>query len=238
MDTQFHAVPALASRRSLENDLDRLLDAATEATAIFRAAVEAYLTAGSESACWSLAQRISTQMCTVDELQQRFATGTRDATFASGTRPAMIEPLNAVTGLFREMRRQITAFAVESGFSGDAREVPAYLVTDLQELSDAVCAAVDELIEGCRPCMLLWGQPMCVGDDLGVSWYESQADRLSMQLIKQIFADDALDLKVKLHLAQVVEEVDRVADYAERVDRDLRAGRMAGLASRASRDSH
>ena len=71
MDTQFHAVPALASRRSLENDLDRLLDAATEATAIFRAAVEAYLTAGSESACWSLAQRISTQMCTVDELQQR-----------------------------------------------------------------------------------------------------------------------------------------------------------------------
>ncbi|HRF71689.1 MAG TPA: hypothetical protein PL117_02875 [Accumulibacter sp.] len=238
MDTQFHAVPALASRRSLENDLDRLLDAATEATAIFRAAVEAYLTAGSESACWSLAQRISTQMCTVDELQQRFATGTRDATFASGTRPGMIEPLNAVTGLLREMRRQITAFAVESGFSGDAREVPAYLVTDLQELSDAVCAAVDELIEGCRPCMLLWGQPMCVGDDLGVSWYESQADRLSMQLIKQIFADEALDLKVRLHLAQVVEEVDRVADYAERVDRDLRAGRMAGLATRASRDSH
>ena len=238
MDTQIHAAPALASRRALENDLDRLLDAAAEATAIFRAAVDAYLTAGSESACWSLAQRISTQMCTVDELQQRFATGTRDATFASGTRPGMIEPLNAVTGLFREMRRQITAFAVESGFSGDAREVPAYLVTDLQELSDAVCAAVDELIEGCRPCMLLWGQPMCVGDDLGVSWYESQADRLSMQLIKQIFADDALDLKVKLHLAQVVEEVDRVADYAERVDRDLRAGRMAGLASRASRDSH
>ena len=238
MDTQFHSAPALASRRSLENDLDRLLDAAAEATAVFRAAVEAYLTAGSESACWSLAQRISTQMCTVDELQQRFATGTRDATFESGTRPGMIEPLNAVTGLLREMRRQITAFAVESGFSGDAREVPAYLVTDLQELSDAVCAAVDELIEGCRPCMLLWGQPMCVGGDLGVSWYESQADRLSMQLIKQILADEALELKVRLHLAQVVEEVDRVADYAERVDTDLRAGRMAGLATRASRDSH
>ena len=239
MDTQFHSAPALASRRSLENDLDRLLDAAAEATAVFRAAVEAYLTAGSESACWSLAQRISTQMCTVDELQQRFATGTRDATFASGALPGMIEPLNGMTGLLREMRRQITAFAVESGFSGGAREVvPAYFVTDLQELSDAVCAAVDELIEGCRPCMLLWGQPMCVGGDLGVSWYESQADRLSMQLIKQILADEALELKVRLHLAQVVEEVDRVADYAERVDTDLRAGRMAGLATRASRDSH
>ena len=239
MDTQIHAAPALASRRALENDLDRLLDAAAEATAIFRAAVDAYLTAGSESACWSLAQRISEQMRTVDELQQRGATGMRDATFESGTRPGMIEPLNGMTGLLREMRRQITAFAVESGFSGGAREVvPAYFVTDLQELSDAVCAAVDELIEGCRPCMLLWGQPMCVGDDMGVGWYESQADRLSMQLIKQIFADDALDLKVKLHLAQVVEEVDRVADYAERVDTDLRAGRMAGLATRASRDSH
>jgi hypothetical protein len=43
---------------------------------------------------------------------------------------------------------------------------------------------------------------------------------------------------VKLPLAQLVEEIDRVADQAEGIDRELRARRMAGLATAAGRDSH
>jgi hypothetical protein len=59
-----------------------------------------------------------------------------------------------------------------------------------------------------------------------------------MQLLKRIFADDTIDLELKLSLAQLVEEIDRVADYAEEIDNGLRASRMAGLAAAGARGSH
>jgi uncharacterized protein Yka (UPF0111/DUF47 family) len=55
-----------------------------------------------------------------------------------------------------------------------------------------------------------------------------------MQLIKQIFADDSLDIEAKLPLAQLVEEIDRVADYAEAVAKELLASRGSVMAIRAS----
>ncbi|MEF8707804.1 MAG: hypothetical protein V5B38_02535 [Candidatus Accumulibacter propinquus] len=125
------------------------------------------------------------------------------------------------------MKRQITGFAIESGFSGPGRSVPAYLVPDVQELTDEVCAAVDALVESYRPSMLWWEQPFAVSEEQGVAWYENQADRLSMQLLKKIFADETLDLKMQLSLAQLVEEIDRVADQAEGIDKELRASRTA-----------
>jgi hypothetical protein len=71
-----------------------------------------------------------------------------------------------------------------------------------------------------------------------VSWYENQADRLSMKLLKKLFADESLDLKSQLSLAQLVEEIDRVADQAEGIDLELRASRTAGLPVVGARDSH
>ena len=47
-----------------------------------------------------------------------------------------------------------------------------------------------------------------------------------------------LDLELKLPLAQFVEEIDRVADFAEEIDTELRATRMAGQATAGVRDTH
>ena len=49
-----------------------------------------------------------------------------------------------------------------------------------------------------------------------------------MQVLRKIFVEDELDIESKLLLAQLVEEMDRVADHAEKIDLDLRARRMAG----------
>jgi hypothetical protein len=59
-----------------------------------------------------------------------------------------------------------------------------------------------------------------------------------MQLLKRIFADDSIDLELKLSLAQFVEEIDRVADFAEEIDSGLRVTRMASQAAAGARGSH
>ena len=224
--------------RAIEGDLEGYLDAIAGATSIFREAVDAYLHTGPDGNCWRQARCIAEHMRTLDDMQQRLETGVRPQSTLSDLVAEMIDPLTGVGRLLKDMKRQVTGFAIESGFSaGTGRCVPEYLVEGVQELADDVCAAVDALVESYRPSML-WEQPSQVSETQGVAWYESQADRLSMQLLKKIFGDETLELKMQLSLAQLVEEIDRVADQAESIDKALRASRAVALPTAGSRDSH
>ena len=49
---------------------------------------------------------------------------------------------------------------------------------------------------------------------------------------------ERIEIEAKLTLAQFVEEIDRVADHAEEIDRELCATRMAGQTTADARDSH
>jgi len=225
--------------RAIESDLEGYLDAIAGATGIFREAVDAYLNTGPDGGCWRQARSIAEHMRTLDDMQQRLETGVRPQSTLGELVGEMIDPLTGVGRLLKDMKRQVTGFAIESGFtSGPGRCVPEYLVEGVQELADDVCAAVDALVESYRPSMLWWEQPSSDAETRGVAWYEGQADRLSMQLLKKIFGDDTLDLKMQLSLAQLVEEIDRVADQAESIDQALRASRAVGRSTAASRDSH
>ncbi len=238
METQVQAAERPVVSRSIESDVDSYLDAIADATAIFREAVDAYLKIGADGGCWRQARRISEHMRSVDDLQQKFETGGRPQSLLAELLLEMTNPLTGVGRLLKDMKRQITGFAIESGFSTPGRSVQAYLVRDVQELTDEVCAAVDALVESCRPAVLCWEQPSSRNAERGVCWYENRADRLSMQLLKKVFADDSLDLKVQLSLAQLVEEIDRIADQAEGIDQELRAVHSPGLQTLGGRDSH
>jgi hypothetical protein len=224
--------------QSIEGDLDCYLDAIAGATVIFREAVDATLNGGSDGARWRQAERIAEHMHTLDDMQQKLETGVRQQSPLRNLVCAMIDPLTGVSRLLKDMKRQIAGFAVVSGLSAPGHRVPAQLVPDIRKLADEVCIAVDALVEEYRPATRWWKRPPAAVGEQRVSWHESQADLLSMQLLKKIFADDTVDLKLKLLLAQFVEEIDRVADYAEEIDRELCATRMAGQATAGVRDSH
>lgn len=224
--------------RSGASDLHRYLDAIDDATTIFRSAVDVYLANGSDGACWQQAKRISEQLRRLDDLQQEIEMAVPAQPLASGLFAELMDPLTGVSPLLKDMKRQITSFAIESGFSGPGRRVPSHLVPDVQELADEVCAAVDALVDDCRSSLLSREPAMPGHEKRSVSWYEGQADRLSTQLIKKIFADEVLDVESQLLLAQLIEEIDRVADYAESIDRELRGGRMDVMAGPGGRDSH
>jgi hypothetical protein len=236
VETQVQAAERPVISRSIEGDLDSYLDAIAGATAIFREAVDVYLQTGPDGGCWRQAKRVAEHMRTLDELQQKLETGVRPGSVLGDVVLAMVDPTTGVSRLLKDMRRQITGFAIESGFSGPGRSVPASWFrragTDRRGLRGRGCAG-RELSS--IPAVLGTSVVDCDGER-SVSWYENQADRLSMQLLKKLFADESLDLKSQLSLAQLVEEIDRVADQAEGIDQELRASRGAGLpAVRAKR---
>ena len=150
----------------------------------------------------------------------------------------MVDPLTGVCRLLKDMKRQVTGFAIESGFSGPGRRVPAHLVAEVQELTDEVCATVDALVDSYRQRMPWSEQPSTGDQEQSVSWHEGRADRLSMQLLKTILADDAMNVEIKLPLAQFIEEIDRVADQAEGIDKELRFSRTRGLSPVGRKDTH
>lgn len=238
MKTQFQAVDKVIISRSIEDDLDRYLDAVADATAIFREAVDGYLQTDKDGSCWQQARKITEKMRTLDDLQQHLETGVYSQASAGNLISGMVDPMTGVSHLLKDMKRQITSFAVESDPSRSGVCIPQHLVPDMLQLTDEVCAAVDVLVAGYRPSLQWWKEAPSGDEDRGVSWHESQADRLSMQLLKKIFGDDALEIEAKLTLARFVEEIDRVADHAEEIDRELCATRMAGQTTADARDSH
>ena len=224
-------LPALPDR-SLQNDLDSYLDAISAATNIFRGAVASYLRDGPDGMCWRQARQIADQLRAVNDLQQRIEIGARTNWLIGMLVSDMSVPLTGVTRLLKEMKRQITGFAIESGFTRPSRRVPAELLPEMQALTDMACAAVNALIAKYRPAAGWWtGQ--AERNLPRVAWYENQADRHSSVLLKKIFADHSLRVESKLPLAQLVEEIDRVADQAQGIDREVRRGNQRHLAGLA-----
>ena len=222
MEALFEAVEKTVAATPTERDLTRHFEAIAELTAIFREAVINHLRGGPDGNGWRQARRFAERLRAieeaVDQMEAREKISPMLVPLLGGSAPVLC----GVLRVLREMRRQVTGFAIESGFTDHERRVPEYLVPMLQDLTDQVCAAVDALVDTCRP-VLLRGAAWAPGDSPNaVSWYESQADRVSMQLLRTIFADEELSLEAKLPLAQVVEEIDSIADCAEDIDRELR----------------
>jgi len=202
-------------------DLDSYLDAVGHAPTIFRSAVEAYMQSGPEGACWQQAKRISEHMRLLDGLQRRLEAGARGDRRENELICRIIDPLGGLTRLLKEMKRQITGYAIESGFTGPGRCVPDHLLGDVHVLTGEVCAAISALVRRLRVCLSGEESASTFRCEPGVAWHEGEADRLSMLLLKRIFADERLDLETKLLLGQFVEEIDRLADHAERLDSEL-----------------
>jgi hypothetical protein len=80
--------------------------------------------------CWRQARSIAEHMRTLDDMQQRLETGVRPQSTLGDLVGEMIDPLTGVGRLLNDMKRQVTGFAIESGFSGPGRCVPGYLVED------------------------------------------------------------------------------------------------------------
>jgi hypothetical protein len=238
METQVRVAERSAISTSAEASLDSYLDGVANASMIFRTAVDAYLRDGSEGVCWQLARRIADLVRVLDDMQQTLEMRHAAQSAIVGVTSAMLDPLTGLGRMLKDIKRQITGFAIESGFTLSGRRVPAHLSAEVQELTDEVCAAIDALVEACRPGRQDWQRSAAGDGKRGVGWHEAQADRLSTALLRRILADEALHVEARLLLAQFVEEIDRVADQAESVVSELHTGSLSGNSTAVVGYSH
>lgn len=222
MDVQVRESTRRARVPPIERDLDSYLDAVEHATSVFREALDGYLQAGPDGTAWRQAKHIADHLRAIDGVQQKLVTRARDLSLQDPLFAGMRNPLLAVGRLLREMKRQITGFAIEAGFTAPGRRVPDHLVSSMHELADDVCGAVESLVEAYRPCTFWWHRLPGEDEGRGVCWYESLADEHSTQLIRRILADAELSVGAKLPLTQLVEEIDSIADHAAAVDAEMR----------------
>ncbi len=237
METQLRVTERSTMSTLVEFSLDGYLDGVADATMIFRSAVDAHLQDGSEGGCWQLARRVADLVRGLEDMQQTLEMRPSASVPLEDTSgAATLVPLTGLGRLLRDMKRQVTGLAIESGFTVRGRRVPAHLAVDVQELTDEVCAAIDALVETCRPEKQQG--PAAEAGRRAVCWHEAQADRLSMALLRRILADEALDVDARLLLAQFVEEIDRVADEAEAVASELATDGRAAVSMLGSAYAH
>jgi len=218
VETEISRASQTARRGTGRYDVEGYLDAIEGVTFTFRKAIEAYVNSGPNMGCWQYARSMAEQIGLIDDMRQVI---TMDVVPKSAAGPLLAEMLNTQTGvgrLLQDMKRQVTGFAIEAGFSGPDRRVPRSMIAGIHALSDEVCAAVRALVEHCRACCLAEQATGDAESEERVAWYESEADRLSTQMIKTILADDTLTVECKLPLTQLVEEIDRIADYAAAIE--------------------
>lgn len=236
MQSRIAAQPVVA--RSLANSYDTLLDAMTDAGTIFRSAVGAYVENEPENTCWQQAHRIAEQLRKANDLEQVLETTAFPGSALAERMLQALDPLRSLSRLLGDMKRQVTAFAIDSGATdGGDKRMPEYLVADVLDLTNEVCAAVDALIEDLRASVLWSVDARAPQHRRSVSMHENEADRLSMLLLQRILRDEQLDVESKLALAQVVEEIDHVADSAEGIDRELHARRRLRQPSNGAQSS-
>jgi hypothetical protein len=147
LEFQLHTPEMHAVSTSIERDLDSYLDAVASATAVFRLAVDTYLQSGADLASWQQKKRITQRMRKLDDIQQKLVAAVWPGTALGELVLAKVDLPVGISHLVKDMRRQITGFAVGTGFSSPGRRVSSPLVLDLQRLTEEVSAAVDALVE-------------------------------------------------------------------------------------------
>jgi uncharacterized protein len=94
-------------------------------------------------------------------------------------------------------------------------DIPELYKPQYEDLTAMVCKAVEEIVRSAR---VLFREPEGVKDHIHkVHFYEKEADLLGMNLKRQIFRDESLDLSRKMHLAYFVHHIDMLADEAQEV---------------------
>jgi uncharacterized protein len=93
--------------------------------------------------------------------------------------------------------------------------IPEKYNSRFEGLTKLVCMAVEQIVISTK---VLFKVPSTVKEYLHqVHRYEREADLLGMDLKRQIFRDDSLDLSQKIHLAYFVHHIDMLADDAQEV---------------------
>jgi predicted phosphate transport protein (TIGR00153 family) len=190
----------------IENEIDGFLDLASESGLIFTQGINAYLINKLDSFNDHLSHIVETEK-KADVLRRAIEDLLYRRTLIPESRGdvlKLIEHMDALLGQFKGVmfRVDIERPIIDPQFH-----------EELKALNNCVVQAVEAMILSLRAYFKDISQ---VADHMHkVSFWETEADKLSTQLQKAIFNNKKMGLDLKMQLRDLVKHIDKIADQAE-----------------------
>jgi len=198
--------------KSLERRIDEFLDKVTEAGLIFSRAVNLYLDKGPCEEFEAFLQQGAEVEQRGDVLRRDIETRLYEQTLIPELRGDVLTLLEHIDNIINIYEANLFRFSIQSP------AIPADCHAGYSKLTETVVTSVESLVMASRS---FFRDLNSVRDHISkVIFYESEADRISTELQRKVFAGD-LPLSNKRHLIYFVEHIDELANAAEDVADDI-----------------
>ena len=202
------ALNILRKKLIIGKQIDDFLDKVSEAGLLFKYGMDAYLRLNSESFEKKI-EEISETEHQGDALRRSVEEQLYVRTLIPESRGDVLELMESMDSLLDRFKGALWRFDIEQ---------PDILIEfheDFKELVLCVVEAVEAIVRSARA---FFNNVDSVSDHIHkVSYWETQSDKISSRLQRNIFSCKELRLSQKLQLRDLVRHVDKIADRAEDV---------------------
>ena len=194
--------------KQLELQIDSFFDKLSESSVVYQLAIEQYLKNGPTEAFQSRLTKVNELESEADSLRREIEKHLYANTLIPDSRGDVLGLIETVDHLLSQFEGSLWAFSIEKPV------IPEPMKEGYGELANMVVKAVDELALSGRA--FFYSPHDVPAHNHKVILFEKEADAISTKLKTEIFDSD-MDLAVKLHLREFVEQIDGIADVAEDV---------------------
>ncbi len=197
---------------SIEKEIDDFLNVFSEAGLLFQSGIDIYLDGKKDRFQKTIDEVIDIEH-KGDSLRRTIEERLYRKTLIPESRGDVLELLESIDALLDRYKGSLHKFDIE------CIEIDKKFHSDFRELVRNVINASEALAQSSR----------CFFKDISsvanfmhkVSFWETEADKISIILQKKIFQHDKMDLSQKMQLRDFVRHVDKIADRAEDIADDL-----------------
>jgi len=198
----------LRKKLIIGKQIDDFLDKVSESGLMFKQGMDAYLKANKESFTRKIEEITDTEH-QGDALRRSVEEQLYVKTLIPESRGDVLELLESMDSLLDRFKGVLWQFEIEQP------EILLEFNEDLKELVLCVVETVEAIVRSSRA---FFTNVFSVSDHIHkVSYWETQSDKISTKLQKNIFKCQELRLSQKLQLRDLVRHVDKIADRAEDV---------------------
>jgi len=198
----------LRKKMFIEKQIDDFLDKVSESGLLFKQGMDAYLKANKESFTRKINEITDTEH-QGDTLRRSVEEQLYVKTLIPESRGDVLELLESMDSLLDRFKGVLWQFEIEQP------EISAEFNEDFRELILCVVETVEAIVRSTRAFFV---NVFSVSNHIHkVSYWETQSDKISTRLQRNIFTCNELRLSQKLQLRDLVRHVDKIADRAEDV---------------------
>jgi len=198
----------LRKKLIIGKQIDDFLDKVSESGLMFKQGMDAYLKANKESFTRKIEEITDTEH-QGDALRRSVEEQLYVKTLIPESRGDVLELLESMDSLLDRFKGVLWQFEIEQP------EISPEFNEDFKELVLCVAETVEAIVRSSRAFFV---NVFSVSDHIHkVSYWETQSDKISTKLQKNIFKCQELRLSQKLQLRDLVRHVDKIADRAEDV---------------------